>query len=158
MYLFDTFKSVPNNQGDSNTSISGFIVPEMISGETGMDDVAKFTMFVGEGDEQLSQNDFVGFKGESSPEKILWDGITVINNASANPHNVLNSKSLGLSAPGIDLDTFHIKWSDNLLFKGDTSANINIHTENDGYVVIYLILSFRSTSTTGGTLSYLIKN
>ncbi|MDD5702571.1 MAG: hypothetical protein PHU23_11055, partial [Dehalococcoidales bacterium] len=157
LYLYDTFKSVPNNQGNSITEISGFIVPEQIEGEDSMDDVAKFTVFVGEGDEQLT-NDYVGFTGQSAAsQRILWDGITCTNNTSENPRNVLNGQSEELAAAGIDLDTFHIKWGYNQLSTGDTSADINIYTQGDGYVFIYLVLSFRSQSTIGGALSYLVQ-
>lgn len=148
LYLYDTFRSVPNNQGNSITEISGFIVPEQIEGEGSMDDVAKFTIFVGEGDEQLSP-DWVKFIGPRSTSAQLSDGFAT--------GNVLNSKSQGLSAAGIDIDTFHIKWGDNLLEPGDTSAGINIYTDGDGYVFIYLVLSFRSQSTIGGALSYLVQ-
>jgi hypothetical protein len=55
------------------------------------------------------------------------------------------------------VDTFHIPWSSGILNKGDTSATINIHTENDGVTLLYVIASFRSSVTSGGSVSYLIK-
>ena len=84
----------------------------------------------------------------------LSDGIDVTKN------NPWNGQSLGFSASGIDIDTFYIPWVGFAggLNEGDVSAHIDMYTnEDDNYNLIYIILSFRSDITTGGTISYLIR-
>jgi hypothetical protein len=165
LYLYDlkdTFQSVPATVPDSPPMvISGFIVPKRIGLE---DEVAKLTFFVGEGDIQIT-GDYIAIvdQHDATPHK-LWDGIGDLSdpysntNTSGNPTNVWNGRSTGStsSEAGIDVDTFHVLWTDHILLEGDTSAQINLHTEGDGYVTIYKILSFRSKITTGGSINYLI--
>ena len=140
----------------------------------GESDVAKLTAFVGEGDIQLT-GDYLALVDQQDPtEHMLWDGVDCSNtpwgnygNTQGNPTNVWNGFSGDSDNPtdgnhlaaesGIDVDTFHIKWADNWIQEGDTSAQINLHTYGDGYVTVYMILSFRSTITTSGTLGYFIK-
>jgi hypothetical protein len=167
-------RSVPNQNADGSAyvismPVGGFIVPNKISGETDANDAAKITIFVGEGDIQLT-SDHVDFTGQNMVTERLWDGVTNdSNDTQSNPNNVWNSEWIDQSTgnicsiPGIDVDTFHIKWGDNvggvrLINTGDTSGTLNLTTHGDGYVLIYTILSFRSEATTGGSLSYLIKN
>ena len=80
---------------------------------------------------------------------------TCLGNSQGSPYNVWNGYSTeyptALEA-GIDIDTFHIKWTDNQIQEGDTSAQINLHAYGDGYVLMYKIISFRSTVKTGGAL------
>ena len=122
------------------------------------------TAFVGEGDDTSTYTgDFVAFNAPSQywsdamadniPNSYkLWDGVTTaIGNTSSSPNNVWNSKSVGLSAPGVDVDTFNITWASGMLHEGDTSAHIDMYTEVDGWNLVYVILSFRS-SVTGGAL------
>jgi hypothetical protein len=40
---------------------------------------------------------------------------------------------------------------------GDTSAQIDLPTDVDNWNIMYIILSFRSETTTGGSMSYLIR-
>jgi hypothetical protein len=61
------------------------------------------------------------------------------------------------SAAGVDIDTFYVTWASNLLKTGYTSAHINLPSPNDGITLSYIILSFRSTITYGGTVSYLVR-
>jgi hypothetical protein len=163
LYLYDlkdTFQSVPASPANTVTKeITGFIVPDQIAGET---DVAKLTCFVGEGDIQLT-GDYVALVDQHNPtEHLLWDGVNLPSdgNTQASPRNVWNGRSTGSTASeaGIDVDTFHILWTDNQLQEGDTSAKIDMYTNGDGYVTVYMILSFRSKITTGGAISYLIRN
>jgi hypothetical protein len=72
-------------------------------------------------------------------------------------NNVWNSHSQGLSLSGVDVDTFHISWASGILESGDVEASVNLPTADDGIHIIYIILSFRSETTTGGTFSYLIR-
>ena len=85
----------------------------------------------------------------------LWDGITTAGNSSIHPNNVWNGDSPVLTADGIDIDMFNIEWG--VLNQGDTSVHVDICTEQDGWNLVYIIISFRSETTTGGTISYLIE-
>ena len=154
-----------DSDGNPGGNISGFLVPQKITGET---NAARITCFVGEGD-VANTGDFIAFNAPSSkwsyPDDLtitntykLWDGITCTNNSSSSPNNVWNSQSLGISAlGGVDIDTFYVTWASNLLKTGYTSAHINLPSPGDGITLSYIILSFRSTVTTGGTISYLVR-
>jgi hypothetical protein len=120
----------------------------------------KMTAFVGEGDLGYS-DDYIAFNDTK-----LWDGTNTTGNSKGNPNNVFNSMSLGLDMfEGIDVDTLgiypehgqYITWASNLLKPGDTSAHIDMFTHTDSWNLIYIIFSFRSVTTTGGPLSYLIQ-
>ena len=177
LYLFDAFSTNPHDvdldfdgDGVRGGTVSGFLVPDKISSEV---NVAKMTCFVVEGDDQI-EGDFIALNAPSSywepvgahPENIpalykLWDGKLSVqvpgSNTSANPDNVWNSMSLGLTAQGVDVDTFDITWASGRLNTGDTSAHIDIYSESDGWTLVYMILSFRSEVTTGGSISYLVR-
>ena len=71
-------------------------------------------------------------------------------------NDVWNSQSIGMSETGVDIDTFNITWGSGLISPGDTSARIDIYTDVDIWNLIYIIMSFRSETTTGGTTTYLI--
>jgi hypothetical protein len=173
LYLFDAFTTNPHNvdldfdgDGTNGGSVSGFLVPDKITGEV---DVAKMTCFVCEGDDFI-EGDWIALNAPSSywdgagthPENIpstykLWDGITTGSNTAVNPDNVWNSKSLGASYDGVDIDTFSIPWASGRLNTGDTSAHVDIWSDSDGWTLVYMILSFRSQVTTGGSINYLIR-
>jgi hypothetical protein len=183
LYLFDLtndyFRYIaPNGQGDK-FEISGFLVPEPIEGETV---AAKMTCFVGDGDDFYS-GDFIAInapdvQGYQIPNSYkLWDGVTLsapffppsMANTSSSPNNVWNSRSTGFggTADGVDIDTFTIPWGDppedGLLKPEDSSATIvlNYADSNPFYAelinFIYLIISFRSRTVSGGTITYLIE-
>jgi hypothetical protein len=135
--------------------------------------VGKITTFVGEGDIWFG-GDYLVLNGTK-----LWEGTTTsyndgysINNnenTKTDPDNAFNSTSYGINTnDGIDLDTFgidptanpaqYITWSSGLLNQGDTSAQIDIYTHTDTWFLGYIIISFRSVTTTGGSLSYLIQH
>ena len=154
-----------DGDGNPGGNISGFLVPQKITGET---NAARITCFVGEGD-VANLGDFIAFNAPSSywsyPADLnipntykLWDGITCTNNSSSSPNNVWNSMFLPLtSAAGVDIDNFYVTWASNLLRTGYTSAHINLPSPGDGITLSYMILSFRSTVITGGTISYLVR-
>ena len=154
-----------DGDGQPGGKISGFLVPPQISGET---NAAKLTCFVGEGDE-ANTNDYIKVTGPSGTWRKLWDGITISgSNTKYSPNNIWNSRSLVLgTVSGVDIDTpgvdptanppQYITWSSNVLRPGDTYAEINLPSPNDGFTLIYIILSFRSEITSGGTLSYLVR-
>jgi hypothetical protein len=57
---------------------------------------------------------------------------------------------------GVDIDTFHITWAQSIINTNDTSAQMTLTTNGDGYVLVYMVMSFRSLVTNGGSISYLI--
>jgi hypothetical protein len=151
--------------------ISGFLVPQPVAGET---DAATLTAFVAEGDWSYA-GDFIAVNAPSqywsNPWSIpdgssckLWDGITQdtshlagapsLPNTAAQPDNVWNGYSQTGLNDGVDMKTFHITWASNLIQPGDTSARIDMPTQLDSWDLVYLILSFRSTTTTGNQVSY----
>jgi hypothetical protein len=167
LFLYDKFTySNQNSQNGVNVdfdgdgqpggTISGFIVPQRVPGEV---NAGKITTFAGEGDVWYS-GDYVALNGTK-----LWDGTSTNDNSKSNPDNAFNSTSMGLSAyDGIDVDTLgidppngqYITWDSGLLHRGDTSARIDMVTHNDVWNLVYIIISFRSATTTGGNLNYLV--
>jgi hypothetical protein len=156
LYLYDT--NFLHNDGNANLdfdqdgnpggTITGFLVPAQIPDET---IAAKITCFIGEGDD-LYTGDYIALNGTK-----LWDGINTTGNSAASPNNVWNGKSLGMSADGVDVDTFQIPWLNGPLHQGDNSAQVDLVTATDQWNLIYIILAFRSKTTTGGAITYLIK-
>jgi hypothetical protein len=151
LYLYDDFiySTMDINidfdgDGEPGGRISGFLVPPQIEGEGDDDDAAKMTCFVGEGDDYYNY-DYLRFNGSA-----LSDG--------RSSNDVWNSWSVGLVEDGIDIDTFHVTWGSGLLEEGDTSAQVDLPTATDSWNLVYIILSFRSSSVTGGAISYLIVN
>ncbi|MFC2021122.1 hypothetical protein ACFLU1_04975 [Chloroflexota bacterium] len=155
LYLYDSFM---HSGGDENIDfdddgqpggiISGFIVPEPIEGEV---NAAKLTVFVGEGDEQYS-DDYLAFNDTK-----LWDGTNTTGNSAGSPNNAWNGESLGMSADGVDVDTFYVTWESGLLLTGHTSAQIDVPTDTDEWNLVYIILAFRSEPRAGGALNYMIE-
>jgi hypothetical protein len=156
LYLYDTFLYKDHNDefldfdqnGTEGGTISGFLVPESVPGEV---IAAKMTCFIGEGD-QVYSGDYLRFNNTKLPDNDNDQGL-----GGTNLNNVWNSQSIGMSADGVDVDTFYVRWDDNLLLPGDTSAQIDIWTEIDIWNLVYIILSFRSVTTSGGAVTYLIQ-
>jgi len=130
-----------DNDGSPGGHITGFIVPERIGNEV---EAAKLTCFVGEGDECYT-GDSLKFNGTA-----LNDGFGT--------NNVWNSKSVGMSKDGVDIDTFSITWESGLLHADDNEAQIDFITEIDNFNLIYIILSVRSETVIGGTQHYVISS
>ena len=146
LYLYDTFAYNPgyenldfDNDGQPGGNIKGFLVPQPIAGEV---NAATLTCFVGEGDECYSGDSFI-FAGTA-----LSDGFST--------NNVWNSKSIGMSEDGVDIDTFYVPWDSQLIEPGDTTVHIDMPTQQDAWNLIYMILSMRSETVTGGTTYYYI--
>ena len=147
LYLYDDFAwaTAYNNldfdgDGSGGGTISGFLVPDPVPGES---NAAKLTCFVAEGDEWVS-GDELWFNGTR-----LSDGYTTTN--------VWNSKSIGMSNDGMDIDTFYVTWASGLIEPGATSADLDLQTDSDNWNLIYMILSLRSETTIGGTEHYVIR-
>jgi len=136
----------PDFDGDGQPGgrIAGFLVPDPIAGEIV---AAKMTVFVGEGD-SLINGDRAQLNGHS------------LSNSASPSTNVWNSASPGMSVPGVDIDTFVVEWDDGILETGDTSAQVDLPTRasnpSDGFNLVYIVLSFRSDVTSGGTISFLV--
>jgi hypothetical protein len=167
LYLYDKFTNSNqdssygvnvdfDNDGQPGGTISGFIVPEPVAGEV---NAGKISTFIGEGDVWY-EGDYVAVNGTR-----LWDGTNTTGNSKNSPNNVFNSTSSGLGTyDGIDIDTLgidppngqYITWASDILNPGDTSAQIDMVTHTDVWNLVYIIISFRSTTTSGGALSYVI--
>jgi hypothetical protein len=162
LYLYDEFSWAqtggPENgnldfdhDGDPGGTISGFLVPDPVQGET---NAAKLTCFVAEGD-SWAGGDYLQFNGTT-----LWDGTVSSSpgpNSEANPTNAWNSKSVGMTQDGMDIDTFYVTWASGLIEPGATSADIDMPTTQENWNLIYMILSLRSETTIGGTEHYVIR-
>ena len=61
-----------------------------------------------------------------------------------------------MSEDGVDIDTFYVTWASGLLEPGDSSAQLDLITGVDSWNLVYIILSLRSETTTGGTVHYII--
>jgi hypothetical protein len=173
LYLFDTLRYVAVHT-TLDFALSGFLVPDPVGGESYS---ARITCFVGDGDEHYPCEFIALLDAEPSvpsneiPDAYkLWDGITVPSTRApsglwfSNPYdNVWNSQSPGLAANGVDIDTFQVTWSSGLLEPGDTAAWVVLgnaspySSDAELIVLVYIIISFRSETTSGGSISYLIK-
>ena len=120
--------------------MSGFLVPQGIEAEANS---SKITVFVGEGDS--------GSQGDS----FQVNSVKLTNGVSTNVNNVWDWKSQPLPTSGGDIDTFYINYP--VLQPGDTSARIDLPTGSDGFTLIFIIISFRSDTVTGGAITYLIR-
>lgn len=161
LYLFDDFRYVAVTT-TLDFPISGFLVPDPVGGE---EYSARITCFVGDGDEQYS-GDFIALNDYK-----LSDGINIgpiltgwSHQWFSNPYdNVWNSQSTGGGASGIDIDSFSVTWESDVLEPDDTSATVSLGNassdERDAELImlVYIIISFRSSATSGGSISYLIK-
>jgi len=157
LYLYDTFTYADMNTDIDPTRetsgpggvVSGFLVPQQIQGETY---AAKLTAFVGEGDSYYS-GDFLAFNAPAQ----YWSNPWIIPPPwKLSDNNVWNSATPGM-LDGVDIKTFNIRWDSHLLSPGDTSARIDLPTDIDSWNLVYMIFSFRSATTTGGNLYYVIK-
>jgi len=127
--------------GDGNPGgiISGFLAPEDLMDE---DYAAQLTCFVGEGDEYYDADS-------------LRVNDDYLSNTESPADNVWNSRSPGLIEDGIDIDTFEVHYP--TIKPGDALAQVDLDTETDSWNLVYIILSFYSEVTSGGTISYLVR-
>ncbi|HEY40832.1 MAG TPA: hypothetical protein G4O18_03120 [Dehalococcoidia bacterium] len=149
LYLYDNFLYCNHDEnldfdgdGEEGGLLSGFLVPAPITGEV---NAATMSCFVTEGDDYYD-GDYIALNGQK-----LWDGTE-----AESLEDVWNGQSLGMTADGVDVDTFYITWASGLLATGDTSAQIDIQTDMDIWNLVYIILSFRSEITTSDAISYSI--
>lgn len=151
LYLYDDFIYSDmrtnmdfDNDGSPGGTITGFIIPDPIEGET---NAARLTCFVGEGDDHYD-GDYLYFNAYG------------LSNAASPIDNVWNSKSSDLfvdGQDGVDIDTFNISWASKVLLPGNSSVKVDLNTGVDSWNLVYIILSVRSETTTGGALDYLLE-
>jgi hypothetical protein len=140
LYLFDDLRYRTFSGGGSNPTftISGFLAPPVLSEE----DKSHLTYFVGEGDPHYTDSKLeVNDMYLSDPPGNPWN-------------NVFNSYSNAIPIPnsdGADIDTFELP--EGCILPYDTSAEVTLITENEIYVLVYIVLSFRSDLTTGGIIT-----
>jgi hypothetical protein len=134
-----------DGDGSPGGTVSGFLAPEDIMEA---EHAAHLTCFVGEGD------DVYGGDPPSDIDCILVNGDYLSNTASPSD-NVWNSASPGLVEDGIDIDTFEVTYP--TIQPGDAEATIGLPTGTDSWNLVYIILSFSSEVTSGGTIGYLIR-
>jgi hypothetical protein len=169
LYLFPEFRYVKVHT-TLEFPISGFLVPSPIPGE---EYAAHMTCFVGDGDEAYS-GDYIALRDQDGNPHKLSDNVNVgpirafwCGEYFSNPYdNVWNGKFRGPDGSvvdGIDIDTFQVRWDADVLNEGDFSADVVLGNASDEpndaelIMVVYIIISFRSDVTSGGTISYLVK-
>ncbi len=133
--------------------ITNFVVPEPITDKYGnvIETVAaKLTCFVVEGDDSGTSS--ITITGQQSKRsKDLF-------NPESPAFDVWNGKSYpGTFKEDVDIDTFELLWADNVLTPGDRVLHLDLLSNNDAWNLVYLILSVRSETVTGGTDYYVIK-
>jgi hypothetical protein len=138
-----------DNDGNDGGTISGFLVPPQIGGET---NAARITVMVGEGDKANGSSSNCYCK-----DRFKVNG-TALPDGTGLP-DVWNGNSIGLPTnAGIDIDQFFVTWSSNILKPMDVSAQINVPTATDGFTVSYMLFQFRSELGPGGVITnYAIK-
>ncbi|MFC2001954.1 hypothetical protein ACFLUZ_05600 [Chloroflexota bacterium] len=149
LYLYDDFAFNPGNgtnldfddDSEPGGSIEGFFIPEPPEDLEQYPNAAKLTVFVGEGDDWFS-GDYLSFNDTN-----LSDGFST--------NNVWNGSSIGMSYDGVDIDTFYITWASGLLEPDDTTAQLDLPSE-EAWNLVYIILSLRSETVTGSTTHYVI--
>jgi hypothetical protein len=159
IYLYDDFLYANHqtnldfdSDGEPGGTIGGFVAPQLIAGEV---NAAKITCFVGEGDDYYN-GDFIALNAPDNDPTTYIPASYKLSDGVGSRNDVWNGQSLGMGAEGVDIDTFYVTWSSGLLSSGDTSAQLDIYTDVDIWNLVYVILSFRSETTTGGITSYSI--
>jgi type II secretory pathway pseudopilin PulG len=110
---------------------------------------AKLTCFVAEGDNFGTSS--VKITGQQS-------GLSKnLSNPQSPVTDVWNGKSYpGTYQEGVDIDTFEVLWTDNILTPDDNVLHVDLYSYNDAWNLVYFIISVRSETVTGGTSYYVI--
>jgi hypothetical protein len=159
LYLRDVFSFNPGSSnldfdgdGQPGGDITGFVIPEPIRNASGVITetvAAGVTCFIGEGD-AIYTGDSLKITGQQS-------GLNKYFSNSASPwDNICNGASPGMSYPGVDVDTFQVLWSENILMPNDTRFHLDMNSGTDAWNFIYVIVSVRSKTVVGGTEHYII--
>jgi hypothetical protein len=163
--------------GSHEFVITGFAAPaasDLLPGET---NEAKMTVFTSEGDVNYPASpatEYLGFKGQQSlnyaqlygvsgtPGVYTWDVFNSISSATGFTSSQISQCGAAGSISGIDMDTYtSTNPSGGTLLSYivqplDTSAKINVASgtgpnTGDGFEIIYLVFSVRSTAVPSGT-------
>jgi len=132
--------------------VTDFIIPEPIRDKNGniIETVAaRITCFIGEGDD-IYDDDYLKITGQQS------FNYKYLSNSASPWDDIWNGASPDMTNPGIDVDTFEVLWSDDILRPGDTSLHMDMWSGTDAWNFIYLIISVRSETLTSGTTHYFI--
>jgi hypothetical protein len=127
---------------DIDFTLTGFYPPEgSVEG--------RMTYFVGEGDQALggdwpSDADYLQFKGASQEDFPTPSSSTTLHDyytwqPNGEWDNVINARSTN-GERGVDIDTFNILDE----VGDDTAADVRFHTGDDGWSLVYVILSFKT--------------
>ena len=142
LYMYDTFRYCDMDQTLIFT-ISGFLAPQDVLDDP---EAARLTCFLAEGDEIYS--------GDSIKVNDVY-----LSDPPTNPwNNVWNSKSNllgGGTIDGVDIDTY--TGGNGIIQPGDSEAEARLPTGTDSWNLVYIVLSFRSEITVGGTLAYKVE-
>jgi hypothetical protein len=154
IFAFDSGSTNLDFDGDGQPGgeITGFVIPEPIRDRYGniTESVsANITCFVGEGDAIYTGDTLVITGQQSANSKSL-------SNSASPSNNIWNGADTVSSYPGIDVDTFCLLWADNILTPGDTRLHLDMNSGTDAWNLIYVIVSVRSETVTGGTENYVI--
>jgi hypothetical protein len=140
--------------GNPGGTITGFKIPNPITnshGEIVETVAAKLTCFVVEGDDFSNDTSSIVVTGQQSG---LSKSLT---NPSCEVNDVWNGRSYpGTFTEGVDIDTFELKWNDNIITPGDNELQVDLYSLNDAWNLVYFIISIRSETVTTGTTHYLI--
>jgi hypothetical protein len=147
----------------SEFTIAGFAAPLTLEpGETNND--AKMTVFASEGDVNSPAAEYLGFKGQTTAYYQLYDvsGNADVFNSISNftgftPSSISTCQTGVGIISGIDIDTYtHTNTTVgtplySIVHPGDISANIKVQSLGDGFELIYVVFSVRSTAVPAGT-------
>jgi hypothetical protein len=141
-----------DDDGLAGGDISNFVVPEPITDHTGNVTetvAAKLTCFVAEGDNFGTSS--ITITGQQS-------GLSKdLSNPNSPATDVWNGKSYpGTYEEGVDIDTFTLLWTDDILTPGDNVLHVDLLSLDDAWNLVYFIISVRSETVTGGTSHYMI--
>jgi hypothetical protein len=157
LYIYDTFRYCDNAQ-TLNFTIKNFLAPQDVLYDPA---AARMTCFVGEGDVIYGAGQY-DYECLAEYGVHDWDCLILndyyLSDATNPWNNVWNSKSnimAGRFIDGIDIDTFNATYP--IIEPGDNTAEVSMPTGLDSWNLVYIVLSFRSETTTGGLLSYEIE-
>jgi hypothetical protein len=141
-----------DEDGLAGGDITNFVVPEPITNHTGNVTetvAAKLTCFVAEGDNFGTSS--VTITGQQSGHS------KDLSNPNSPATDVWNGKSYpGTYEEGVDIDTFTLLWTDDILTPGDNVLHVDLLSLDDAWNLVYIIISVRSETVTGGTSHYMI--
>jgi hypothetical protein len=161
VYLYEGCEHLYNNGIPKEFVITGFAAPsadDLLPGET---NEAKITVFASEGDAG-NQSEDLWFKGQSGTYKQLNDVSNTkyvfnsLSDATDFDPSDISTCGTATEISGIDIDTYTRtapssgEYLYQLVQPGDTSANIKAQSTGDGFEIIYVVFSVRSTAIPAG--------